>query len=79
VFSNPCATNSRISGLTTATERKHLRHDQESKASRRILDAGDAVVDLDKPENIDSAINFLKNDAEPAIEGQTGDFNTLCI
>jgi hypothetical protein len=50
---------------------------KNSKAKARITDAGDIVVELDLQANIDLAIDFLKNDAEPAIEGSGGDFNTL--
>lgn len=35
--------------------------------------AGEVVVDLDQQPNIDTAIDFLQNDAEPAIEGKGGD------
>ncbi|WMT75078.1 DUF5906 domain-containing protein [Bradyrhizobium sp. Ash2021] len=50
---------------------------KDSKSKARITDAADVVVDYDKPENIAAAIDFLQNDAEPAIEGSGGDFNTL--
>ncbi len=38
-----------------------------------------AVVELDKPENVAWAINYLKNDAPPAIEGQSGDITTFKV
>jgi hypothetical protein len=49
---------------------------KSSKASARISNAGEIAVDLDKPENIALAIDFLQEDAEPAIEGRGGDFTT---
>lgn len=49
-----------------------------SKASG-VEDAAEAVVDLDKPENITWAIDYLQNDAEPAIEGKNGDHTTLRV
>jgi hypothetical protein len=48
---------------------------KSSKAKARITNAGEVVVDLDKPENLALAIAFLKEDAEPSIEGQLGDNN----
>lgn len=48
-----------------------------SKARARITNASEITVDQDKPENIATAINFLEEDAEPAIEGQGGDNNTF--
>jgi Family of unknown function (DUF5906)/Bifunctional DNA primase/polymerase, N-terminal len=50
---------------------------KNSKSKSRIADAGETVVELDQQANIDLAIDFLKTDAVPAIEGQGGDFNTL--
>lgn len=50
---------------------------KNAKVRSRISNAGEIVVDLDKAENIDAAKDFLLNDAEPAIEGSGGDFNTL--
>jgi hypothetical protein len=47
-----------------------------AKTKSRITDAGEVVVELDQPANIELAIDFLKNDAEPAIQGQGGDINT---
>jgi hypothetical protein len=49
---------------------------KNAKASARITSAGEIVVDLDQPANVALAIDFLKTDAEPAIEGSGGDFNT---
>ena len=48
-----------------------------AKASARITNAGEIVVDLDKPENVDTAINFLQEEAEPSIERQGGDNNLI--
>lgn len=50
---------------------------KNSKAKSRIADAGDVVVELDQERNIETAIDFLLNDAIAAIEGSGGDFNTL--
>jgi hypothetical protein len=44
-------------------------------------DAGEIVVELDQQGNIDTAIDFLQFDAEPAIQGQGGDgctFRAAC-
>lgn len=49
---------------------------KNAKASARISNAGEVVVDFDQPANVKLAIDFLKGDAEPAIEGRGGDFNT---
>jgi hypothetical protein len=38
-----------------------------------------AAVELDKPENVAWAIDFLKFDAEPAVEGKSGDLQTVKI
>jgi hypothetical protein len=38
-----------------------------------VANAGEVVVELDQQSNVDTAIDFLKNDAEPSIEGQNGD------
>jgi hypothetical protein len=48
-----------------------------SKAAARLPDAGEIVVELDQKNNIEWAIDYLKNDATPAIEGQGGEFITL--
>jgi hypothetical protein len=48
-----------------------------SKTKNRLTDAGEIVVELDQQQNIELAIDFLINDAEPAIEGQGGDINTF--
>jgi hypothetical protein len=50
---------------------------KSSKTKSRITDAGEIVVELDQQSNIDLAIDFLKNDAEPSIQGSGGDFNLL--
>jgi hypothetical protein len=49
---------------------------KSSKTKARISNAGEVVVELDQPANIELAIDFLENDAVPAIEGSGGDFNT---
>ena len=49
---------------------------KNAKASARIKNADEIVVDLDQPTNIELAIDFLKEDAEPAIEGRGGDITT---
>jgi hypothetical protein len=50
-----------------------------SKTRSRITDAGEVVVELDQPANIEWAIDYLQNDAPPAIEGQGGDFITYKV
>src|SRR5262249_26444067 len=50
-----------------------------SKRKARFAEAGEVAVELDKPENIAWAIDFLQNDAEPAIEGKNGDMQTFKI
>jgi hypothetical protein len=50
---------------------------KKAKVKSRITDAGDVVVELDQQRNIDIAIDFLKTDAEPSIQGQGGDANLL--
>lgn len=50
---------------------------KSAKTKSRITDAGEIVVELDQPANVELAIDFLKNDAEPSIEGSGGDFNLL--
>jgi hypothetical protein len=46
-----------------------------AKTKSRITNAGEVVVELDQQSNIDLAIDFLKEDAEPSIQGSGGDFN----
>ncbi len=50
---------------------------KSAKTKSRITDAGEVVVELDQAANVELAIDFLRNDAVPAIEGSGGDFNTL--
>jgi hypothetical protein len=54
-------------------------YDLIRRAKVRIADAGEAVVDLDQPEMVKWAIDFLRNDAPPAIEGQGGEHTTLKV
>jgi hypothetical protein len=42
-----------------------------------VTNAGEIVIELDKPENIATVIDFLLNDAVPAIQGSGGDDNTF--
>lgn len=49
------------------------------RAKERLVDAGVAAVELDKPENVAWAVDFLKFDAEPAVEGKSGDLQTVKI
>lgn len=49
------------------------------RAKERLVDAGVAAVELDKPENVAWAVDFLKMDAEPAVEGKSGDLQTVKI
>jgi len=44
-----------------------------------VENAADVVVDLDKPENVEWARDFLQNDAPLAIEGQGGEQQTLKV
>ncbi|WP_426437795.1 AAA family ATPase [Bradyrhizobium genosp. P] len=50
-----------------------------AKAKHGLSDAGEMAIETDKPANVEWAIAFLKEDAEPAIEGKGGDFQTLKI
>jgi hypothetical protein len=54
-------------------------YDVISAAKERLPDADESVVDLDKPENVAWAIDYLQNDAAPSIEGQGGEHQTLKI
>jgi len=54
-------------------------YDLLGRAKEKKSDASETAVELDKPENIEWAQDFLRNDAEPAIEGKNGDFQTLKI
>jgi Bifunctional DNA primase/polymerase, N-terminal len=49
------------------------------RKAKRVADAGEAAIDSDKDENIKWSIDFLQNDAEPAIEGNSGDLQTLKV
>lgn len=40
----------------------------------KLTNAADSAVELDKPENVKWAEDYLRNDAEPSIEGQGGEF-----
>lgn len=48
-----------------------------AKTKSRVTDAGEIVVELDKQSNIDTAIDYLKTDAEPSIQGSSGDMALL--
>lgn len=48
-------------------------------AKTKIERVDDIVVDLDKPENIAWTKDYLKEDAEPAVEGKNGDHTTLRV
>lgn len=50
---------------------------KSSKSKSRIADAGEIVVELDQESNIATAIDYLKNDADPSIEGNGGDYALL--
>ncbi|SDI54744.1 MULTISPECIES: bifunctional DNA primase/polymerase [Bradyrhizobium] len=50
-----------------------------AKTKSRIANAGEVVVELDQDRNIELAIDFLKNDAEPSIQGSLGDFNLFKV
>ena len=46
---------------------------KNKRSGQSIDNPTDIAVDLDKPENIDWAIDFLTNDARPSFEGKLGD------
>src|ERR1700722_17532288 len=48
-------------------------YDTIGRAKVRIADADEVVVDLDQQPMIEWAIDYLKHDAEPSIEGQGGE------
>lgn len=48
-------------------------------AKERVTNASEAAVDLDKPAAIAWARDYLKNDAEPAIQGQGGENATFRV
>jgi hypothetical protein len=50
-----------------------------AKRPERESASKDAAVELDKPENIEWAEDFLRNDAPKAIEGQNGEFTKLKV
>jgi hypothetical protein len=52
---------------------------KSSKTKSRITDAGEIVVELDQPANITWAIDYLQNDAAPAIAGDGGEFITYKV
>lgn len=54
-------------------------YDLIGRAKVRITNASETVVDLDKPEMITWAIDYLRNDAEPSIEGRGGEHQTLKV
>ncbi len=54
-------------------------YDLLGRAKEKKANAADNVVDLDQPQNVEWATLFLQEDAEPAIEGKNGDFQTLKI
>lgn len=45
----------------------------------RVVDAGEAAIDLDKPSQVRWAIDYLQTDAEPAIEGKGGENTTFRV
>ncbi len=50
---------------------------KSAKTKSRITNAGEVVIELDQESNIETAIDFLINDAEPSIQGSGGDYNLL--
>lgn len=54
-------------------------YDKLKRNKTRIVEAGETVVDLDKPEMVTWAIDYLQNDAEPSIEGKNGDAQTFKV
>jgi len=50
------------------------------KARKRVVvNAAEAVVDLDLPNNVAWAVDYLSNDAPSAIEGSGGEFTTMTV
>jgi hypothetical protein len=43
----------------------------------RVANSGDTVVELDQSHNVASAIDYLTDDAAPAIEGAGGEYRTM--
>jgi hypothetical protein len=54
-------------------------YDVLGKAKERLADAGEDAIELDQSANVAWAVDFLTEDAEPAIEGSGGDFQTVKI
>jgi hypothetical protein len=54
-------------------------YDIIGQAKKRVADAGETVVDLDKPDMIKWATDYLQNDAAPSIEGRGGEHQTLKV
>jgi hypothetical protein len=47
------------------------------KERARVSNAADTVVELDQPHHVAHAIDYLLHDADPAIEGNGGEFRTM--
>ena len=43
----------------------------------RVSNAREAVIELDQPRNIADAIHYLTHEADPAIEGDGGEYRTM--
>lgn len=54
-------------------------YDVLGRAKERLADAGEAAIELDQAANVSWAVDFLTEDAEPAIEGSSGDLQTVKI
>jgi hypothetical protein len=54
-------------------------YDLIGRAKVRIASVDETVVDLDKPENVAWAKDYLRSDAEPSIEGKGGEHQTLKV
>lgn len=54
-------------------------YDVIGRAKQRMVGTEETAIELDKPASIAWAIDYLKADAEPAIEGKNGDFQTLKV
>lgn len=54
-------------------------YDVISQAKVKVTNAGEAAVELDLEASVTWAIDYLRNDAEPSIEGKGGDFQTLKV
>lgn len=72
-------TSYKSEGSLAAAKAPQWFYDVLGKAKVKKENATETVVDLDKTTNVEWATDFLQNDAEIAVEGKGGDFQTLKI